>query len=179
MKLRLIYLAILLTQPLSAQQLKVDAGGLIIHMKYKQQEGYFLIPDTLRPDRYHAEHFKTPFKRVVLRPQVGVSYKVFFGDGWYYQAGAFIGQDCLYGNILGGVFDIGLTWKYIQAGATAGGYLRDGELWRKNHFTGDSFIPIIGINVTIKKDFDKFSIGMENRVTPILLTHNIFIGIKL
>lgn len=166
-------IAILFMAALSLQsvfgQISIDAGCVSVHLAcYKKDLSD--INETVK------ENY---FNRVVSRPQIGISYRAPIAVKYYYQLGVFTGKDCLYGQIFGAIGEFGRSRKYLNAGVIMGGYVRDKELWQDHYFKGGSFIPIVGLNITIKKEFNRFGIELSNKITPLMTIHNISLTYKL
>lgn len=164
-----------------AQRLVVDCGSLIVHTRYQKDQGiyYDLISTGKGITTYQAKIFETPFNRVVLRAQIGISYRANFGKRYFYQAGMFTGENCLHGAIVGIRAATGWEWKHLSIGAMAGGYFQDRKPWHEKGFKAHSFIPLCGIMVSFKKEFDTWGIELCNNLTPLMTIHNFSIIYKL
>lgn len=171
-------LSLFTTSNSACQELRVSTGSVITHIVYElAKKDLYFHPCPQGGGKLTEEK---PFTRVVVRPQVCVTYVGYFNSNKYYAVGVFTGKDCLHGPIFGMSCEIGMGGKILLVGLTAGGYFRDKDLWDKYQFKNPkAFIPLVGLNITVKKDFKHVSVGLENRITPILLTHNIYLSYKL
>lgn len=170
-----IFLILTCSLNLSAQQLSVSTGSFAVHTFY-YMEDYKI--DCITNDEMDIQRNK-PFSRAVIRPQIGISYREPIGVKYYYQLGVFAGKDCLYGQIFGAIGEFGRSRKYLNAGVIMGGYFRDQKLWQDHYFKGGSFIPIVGINLTMKKEFNRIGIELSNKITPLMTIHNLSLTYKL
>ncbi len=175
---RAIYIFfLLLASRTFSQQIKIEFGSLAIHTIYSLEDIHYTYKDI-------TEHYifnitkEREFSRVVLRPQIGITYQNMFGRNKYYQAGVFLGQDCLHGDIAGFITGVGITKKYYRIGFIAGVYFRDRNLWSKNQLKATNAIPLIGIDVAIKKEFEHVGIELCNKLTPFMTVHNVSLTYK-
>lgn len=145
------------------QQLICETGSFVAHIVYVKERVY------------DDQVIRSPFNRIVVRPQIGIAYRAPLNVKYYYQLGIFTGKDCLYSPLLGATVESGRSWKHLNAGLIIGGYFRDGSMWADHYYNGYSFIPIVGINLSIKKEFRRLGIELSNKITPIMTIHNISI----
>lgn len=166
--LTIIFCLTMLAPAVYSQQAICETGSFVAHIVYDKEKVY----DT-------QQVFRSPFNRFVVRPQIGISYRAPIGVKYYYQLGIFTGKDCLYSPMFGVITEYGRAGKIINVGVITGGYLRDKMVWREHYFKGGSFVPIIGINLTVKKEFNRIGIELSNKITPIMTIHNIAISYKI